>query len=67
MERLVHECHREDNTICRFLSILISEHSVVFNFAYDARAFVDLHISQSLLMLCTSEMGDHKQSSNDGR
>ena len=29
MERVVHECHREDNTICRFLSIPISEHGVV--------------------------------------
>ena len=58
MERVVHECHREDNTICRFPSIPISEHSVVFNCACDARACVVLHISESLMMLCTSEMRD---------
>ena len=58
MEWVVHECHREDNTICRFPSILISEHSVVFKCACDARVCVVLHISESLMMLCTSEMRD---------
>ena len=58
MERVVHECHREDNTICRIPSIPISEHSVVFNCSCDARAFVFLHISESLMMLCTSKMRD---------
>ena len=58
MEWVVHECHREGNTICRFLSIPISEHGVVFNCACDARACVVLHTSESLMMLCTSEMRD---------
>ena len=58
MERVDHECHRKDNTICRFPSIPISEHSVVFNCACDARACVVLHIGESLVMLCTSEMRD---------
>ena len=49
MERVVHECHREP-------SIPISEHSVVFNCACDARTCVVLHISESLMMLCTLEM-----------
>ena len=38
--------------------LLISEHSVVFNCACDARVYVDLHISESLTMLSTSEMRD---------
>ena len=42
MERVVHECHREDNTICQFPTI----------------ACVVLHTSESLMMLCTSEMTD---------
>ena len=58
MERVLRECHREDNTICRFLSIPISEHGVVFNCACDARACVLLHTSESLMMLFTSEMRD---------
>ena len=56
MERVVRECHRENNTICRFPSIPISEHGVAFNCACDARACVVLHISESLMMLCTSQM-----------
>ena len=55
MERVVHECHRDDNTICRIPSIPVSEHSVVFNSACDARACVVLHIDESLM---TSEMRD---------
>ena len=51
MERVVHECHQ-------FLSFPISEHSAVFNCACDARACVVLHISESLVVLCTSETRD---------
>ena len=39
-----------------YLPILISAHSVVFKCACDARACVVLHISESLMMLCTPEM-----------
>ena len=39
-------------------SIPISEHSVVFNCACDARVCVVLHIDESFMMLYTSEMRD---------
>ena len=51
VERVVHECHRDDKTVCRFLSIPISEHSVVFNCACDARAYVVLRIDESPMVL----------------
>ena len=49
MERVVHECHREDNTICQFPSIPISEHGVVFNCACGARACVVVGLLMNVL------------------
>ena len=57
MKRVVHECHRDDNSLL-LPSIPISEYGVVFNCACDARAFVIVHMDESLMMLRTSEMGD---------
>ena len=57
MERVDHECHREDNTICRFFPFRFLN-SVAFNCACDARACVVLHTSESLMMLCTPETRD---------
>ena len=50
MKRVVHECHRDDNSLL-LPSIPISEYGVVFNCACDARAFVIVHIDESLMML----------------
>ena len=44
-----HECLRDDYTVCSS-SIHVSEHSVVFDTACDARACAVLYMGKSLMM-----------------